>query len=218
MIVADYIQPIHSIDSHASRQECIDIMMDTMCYQLPVQKDNKPYGTIELDECIHSLEDTIDSLVNTDLISASVYFNTHIFDVLQLMEHTHTEVCSVLGQNLEWIGIITKSDTVKALASTLTIEQPGVVILLEMAAHQYSVNEISRIVESENSQLLGLWVSNVAESGRIRASLKLNTQNAERIINGFQRFGYEIIATFGDKDYKENVEKRFQSLMKYIDI
>ena len=32
------------------------------------------------------------------------------------------------------------------------------------------------------------------------------------------RFNYEVIASFGDDDYKENVEKRFQALMKYLDI
>jgi hypothetical protein len=118
---------------------------------------------------------------------------------------------------LEWVGIITKTIVLEALAKSLTVEQSGAVIIVEVASHQYSSSEIARIIEGEGSQLLGLWLTNLAESGRIRASLKLNTQNAERIINGLQRYGYETVAAFGDDDYTENVERRFQSLMKYID-
>ena len=70
----------------------------------------------------------------------------------------------------------------------------------------------------QGAQILGIWLTNKEGSGRIQVSIKLNTQNAERIINSLQRFGHEVIAIFGDEDYKDNVESRFESLMKYIDI
>jgi hypothetical protein len=104
------------------------------------------------------------------------------------------------------------------MADSITIGQEGAVLIVETASHQYSSSELSRIIEGENGQLLGLWLDNVPESGRIRASLKVNTSNAERIISSLVRFGYEVIATFGDLDYQELVEKRYQSLMKYLDI
>ena len=98
------------------------------------------------------------------------------------------------------------------------MNQGGAILLVEMASYQYYSSELARLIEGEGAQLLGLWLNNVAESGRIQASLKLNIKNAERIINSLQRHGYETIASFGDEDYKENVENRFQSLMKYIDL
>ena len=190
--------------------------MDNLCYDLPVMKNGKLYGTVQLDECIHSKEDTIESLVDPGF--TSVHFNTHLFDALRIIKESKASSCCVLGEDFQWVGIITKTAIVEALSLSLTIEQSGAVLVVEMAAHQYSSSEIARIIESEGAQLLGLWLSNVEESGRIRASLKLNTQNAERIINSLQRFNYDVIATFGDDDYKENVERRFESLMKYIDL
>jgi Mg/Co/Ni transporter MgtE len=179
-------------------------------------KAGKLYGTVQLDECIHSKDETIEGLVDSGF--ASVHNNSHIFDVLRIFNESKADVCCVLGEEFEWIGIVTKTSILEALSNSLTSQQKGAVIIVEMAAHQYSSSEISRIIESEGAQLLGLWLTDVAESSRIRASLKLNTQNAERIINGLQRFNYDVIATFGDDDYKENVERRFESFMKYIDL
>ncbi|MDA8885977.1 hypothetical protein OAD66_04735 [Bacteroidia bacterium] len=216
MIISDYIIPLRPIDENASPKKCIETMMDNLCYEIPVMRNSKLYGTVDLDECIHTADDTILSIVDPGY--ASVHFNSHLFDVLRVFNESKRNVISVLAEDFEWLGIVTKTTILEALGNSLTAEQNGAVLLLEMASHQYSTNELSRIVESESCQILGLWLNHLSESGRIRVSLKLNTENAERIVSGLQRHGYEVIAAFGDDDYKENVEKRFESLMKYIDI
>lgn len=216
MTVTYIISSIPPAKLHSSRQECMEIMMDHLCFELPVEKNGKLYGTVQLDECIHSQEDTIESLVDPGVLS--VHLNTHIFDVLQVLNKSEADVCAVTDENETAIGIITKTSILRCMSDSLSVDQTGSILIIEMAAHQYSANEISRIIESESAQLLGLWLANIPESGRIRASLKLNTKNAERIIKSMRRFNYDVVATFNDDDYKENVERRFESLMKYIDI
>ena len=190
--------------------------MDHLCFELPVLRKDILYGTIQLDECIHSEEETIETLVDSGF--ASVGGNSHLFDVLHIFNESKANVCCVLNDDLKWVGIITKTAAIEALGQSLTVNQGGAILLVEMASYQYSSSELARLIEGEGAQLLGMWLNNVAESGRIQASLKLNIKNAERIINSLQRHGYETIASFGDEDYKENVENRFQSLMKYIDL
>ncbi len=216
MHLSDYILEIEPLGVNTNRQEAIDAMLDLKTFQLPVLKDNELYGTVDLDECIYSSEDTIEQLIDPGYLS--VHFHAHTFDVLNLIQEAQTDVCCVLNEDKSWVGLVTKNDLLKGIASSLTSSQDGVIILAEMASHQYSASEISRIIENEGSQLLGLIIENVPESGRIRASLKLNTKNAERIVTSLRRYGYDVIFIFGDEDYKENVEKRFESLMKYIDI
>lgn len=196
--------------------DCIELMKSLLCFELPVIDDGKLFGTISLDACLDSKDETIKELVSPGF--ASVYVNTHVFDVLRVFSETHLNSAAVLGHEFEFLGIITKNGILDSLSESLSVEQAGAIVIIEMAAHQYSPTEISRIIESEGSKLLGLWIETIPDSGRIRASLKLNTANAERIISGLVRFNYEVIATFGDDDYKENVEKRFDSLMKYLDI
>lgn len=216
MTVAEYILPVLPIDLHSLREECIAQMIDNLCYELPVFNDQQPYGTVQLEKCIHSTEKTIKSLVEPGY--ASVHFRAHLIDVLHVFQESKANVCCVLDDNRQWCGIITKTAVLEGLAQSLTVSQEGAILLVEVASHQYSSSEVTRIIEGEGAQLLGLWLTNLSDSGRIRASLKLNTQNAERIISGLQRYGYDVVAAFGDNDYKENVEKRFQSFMKYIDV
>ncbi|MEY2923867.1 MAG: hypothetical protein RLZZ337_407 [Bacteroidota bacterium] len=216
MIALDYISNLAPAEQNASVSDCINLMMNNLCFELPVTKDGKLYGTVDLDECIHTEDLTIENI--TDSGYASVHFNTHLFDVLRVFNESKANVVCVLGHEFEWVGMLTKTNVIEAIAHSLTIDQVGAVLIVEMASHQYSSSEICRIIESEGAQLLGLWITNEKNSSRIRASLKLNIQHAERVILSLQRFNYEVIATFGDDDYKENVERRFQSLLKYLDI
>ncbi len=216
MIASDYIAFVNPVKYNADVSACIDTMLSNGCFSLPVNKDGRIFGTVDLEECIFTEYKTITSLVDAGITTVNA--NSHLFDVLKVLHETDADICGVLSAELEWIGILTKSNIIKALSTSLSISQQGATLIIEMAAHQYSSSEIARIIEGEGAQILGLWLLNYPESGRIRASIKLNTQNAERIIGSLRRFNYEVIATFGDDDYKENVERRFQSLMKYLDL
>ncbi len=190
--------------------------MDAQCFELPVQKNNRLFGSVTLDDCISSKEKSIEKLVSPGFLS--VHYQMHLFDVLQIFKSSPKNVCAVLGENQEWVGILTKNQMINSLSQTLSIEQNGSILILEMSSAQYSTNELSRIIEGEGSKVLGLWLHKDEDSARIKVTVKINTSNVERIINGFDRFGYDIIATFGDEDYKDNIDRKFQSLMKYIDL
>ena len=88
-------------------------MMDNLCFELPVMRDGQLYGTVELDECIHSEDETIESLIEPGY--ASVHSSSNLFDVLRIFSESKANVCCVLGENLEWIGIITKTKCTKPI-------------------------------------------------------------------------------------------------------
>ena len=216
MNTLEYIQEMKAPDKLGSREDCIDLMLGVRCFELPVVEQKQVIGKVLLEDCLNSQEQTIETMVEPGF--PQVYYHSHVFDLLKVMREGGSSLCAVVNKDFEYMGVVTRESVVNALAGSLSTEQPGAVIMIEMSTHQYSSSEIARIVESENAQVLGLWLENVPDSGRIRASIKVNTINAERIISSLIRFNYEVIDTFGDDDYKENVEKRFQALMKYLDI
>jgi len=207
------IPPIHE---KISANVCVEIMMDTECFELPVLKDNQLIGSVTLDDCISTKDKSIKDIISPGFLC--IHHQMHLFDVLQIFKSSPKNVCAVLDQNGEWIGILTKNQIIDSLSKTLSIEQNGAILIIEMSSAQYSTNELSRIIEGEGSKVLGLWLHKDDDSARIKVTVKINTSNVERIINGFDRFGYDVIATFGDDDYKDNINRKFQSLMKYIDL
>lgn len=216
MNTLDHILPVPEIDLKAARIFCRNLMLDLKCFELPVLKEGRLYGRISLEACVQSEDVEIENLVTPGC--PYVFIGTHLFDIMRVLALSDQDICAVLSDENRLIGIISTQLAFNRMVNSISIEQAGATILVEMASYQYSSSELARIIESENAQLLGLWIENVPNSGRIRANLKVNTSNAERIVNSLLRFDYEVIATFGDIDYKEKVEKRYQSLMKYLDI
>ena len=208
--------PIPEITEDFGRLDCLDLMLELECFELPVLKNGKVHAKVRLEDCLNSESKTIKDFI--ELGCPFVLVGSHLFDVIHILNTSELSVCAVLDEEMNMLGVITKHVALNRMARSISIEQAGAVIIIEMASHQYSSSEIARIIESENAQLLGLWMESVPESSRIRVSLKINTSNAERIINSLTRFNYEVIATYGDLDYKEKVEKRYQALMKYLDI
>lgn len=215
MIAINCSSNIPKINDKMSPAKCLDIMIEEECFELPVFRDNQIYGTIQMEDCMYTIEPTIETLIIPGFVS--IYYQAHIFEVLQVFKSSPRSVCAVLGDDLKWMGIITKQRLSDMLSQSLTIEQNGALLILEMSSLHYSSYEISRIVEGEGSKVLGFWLHKNQDSARIRVSIKLNTSNVERIVNGFDRFGYDIISIFGDEDYNENVKRKFQSFMKYLD-
>ena len=215
MNTQEHVIDIPLLQEDSSVQECLNAMLDVECFELPVIKDGKVYGKIILEDLLDQ-EGTIANSIEQGF--PCVALHTHLFDVMRVMRETNASVCAVLDGSGDFVGIITKQIVLNRLSHAISVEQVGAIVVVEMASHQYSSSEIARIVEGENAQILGMWMQQIESSGRVRISIKLNTVNAERIVNGFMRFNYEVIATFGDQDYREKVEKRYQSLMKYLDI
>ena len=216
MIAANNTYIIPPIHEKISPNVCVEIMMDAECFELPVQKDNQLIGSVTLDDCVATKDKSIKDIISPGFLC--IHHQMHLFDVLQVFKSSPKNVCAVLDQNGEWIGILTKNQIINSLSQTLSIEQNGAILIIEMSSAQYSTNELSRIIEGEGSKVLGLWLHKDDDSARIKVTVKINTSNVERIINGFDRFGYDVIATFGDDDYKDNINRKFQSLMKYIDL
>lgn len=81
-----------------------------------------------------------------------IYFDNHIFDILDYFISNQCVVLPVLDENGNYLGCINSDSLLNALANTLTYKIPGSVITLEVYVNDYSMSEISNIIESEKHQ------------------------------------------------------------------
>lgn len=216
MNAEEHMIEIPELDKAQSAKACLDIMLEFECFELPVISAGLVVGKVRLDDCIDNPEAKALDLMDEQVLR--VHLNTHLFDLMKLFKDSKTDLAAVVDLDSKFLGIISKGMVLNRLSRSISVEQEGAIILLEMAATQYSSSQIAQIVEGENAQILGLWLEQIPDSGRIRASVKVNTHSAERIISSLLRFKYEVITSFGDDDYKERVERRYQAFIKYLDI
>ena len=72
--------------------------------------------------------------------------------------------------------------------------------------------------ESENAAILSTFLTSEENSNRVQVTLKINKQDIGSIIASFQRFDYDITATFSDYEYIDDLKERYDALMSYLNV
>lgn len=196
-----------------SKNQLIDFMMEQKCFDVPLVDDKSLVGHTTLEDCMNAYDEVA---VSEGFACISV--DSHIYDALALLTSQNRTCLAVVNLNFEVIGLVTQNSIQHFLGTTTTSQQRGAVLVIEMASYDYSGSEICRIIESENSHVLGFWISKVSNSNRVRLNVKINTHHAESIILSLRRFGYDVVGNYGDEDYRETVDKRFKSLLTQFDL
>jgi CBS domain-containing protein len=127
-------------------------------------------------------------------------------------------VIPVVDDTERFVGIITQEDLIAYYANSYSFKEPGSIIIIEAAKRGYSLSEIARIVELENASVLASFLTEQKDSELILITLKLNQQDISTIIASLERYEYKIKASFTEETYDDNLQTRYDQLMKYLDV
>ena len=82
--------------------------------------------------------------------------NQHFYDVIKAAAEHETQMVAVLNERGGFEGVIALEDTISAFAESTAVQAPGAILVLMMNQRDYSLAEISRLIESEGA-VLGLY-------------------------------------------------------------
>jgi len=154
--------------------------------------------------------DGLDCFVSTD---------QHFYDVIKAATDNELQMVAVLDANGHFEGVISVEDTINAFAESTAVQEPGAILVMLMNQRDYSLAEISRIVEGENARILSAAVnSDPKDMSLLRVTLKLNKTEVSHITASLERFGYKIIGRFQEEEIKSNDQERYDLLMRYLNI
>jgi len=188
--------------------------------QLPVIENGVYCGVIS-EELI--LEDNDDSKKVSEYElqgkTCVVNENQHFYDVLKIVSDSSVQLVAVLDDSEIFLGVISVKDTVTAFAQSAAVQSPGGILILSLKQIDYSLSEISRLVESNGAKILGSIVYNdVLDANMMKLTLKINKTDLSAIIATFERFDYKIIAKFEDSEMESSDKERLDILFRYLDI
>ena len=138
-------------------------------------------------------------------------------DVLEVFAKNHTNVVPVLDEENNYTGYYELEDIVKFFHETPFLKEQGGIIIIEKSILDYSMSQITQIVESNNGKLLGLFVSE-ASTDKIQITLKIALGGMNEIIQTFRRYNYEIISEHQEDNYLNNLKERSEYLDKYLNM
>ena len=188
--------------------------------QLPVIENGIYCGLIS-EELILEDNDNSKEVSEFDLQgkSCKVNENQHFYDVLKIVSDQGVQLVAVLDDEKTFLGVISIKDTVTAFAQSAAVQSPGGIIILSLKQIDYSLAEISRLVESNDAKILSSIVNNdIFDANMIKLTLKVNKTDLSSIIATFERFEYKIIAKFEESKMESSDKERLDILFKYLDI
>lgn len=188
--------------------------------ELPVV-ENEIFQGIITEEIILEQND-VDKLIsdfeleNTDCVVSK---NSHFYDVLKVSSSRDAKMVGVVDDEGKYVGVITVQDTVTAFAQSAAVQVPGSILVLSLNSIDYSLSEISRLIEENNAKILSSSVKDdELDSSKLRLTLKINQLDLSKVIATLERFGYKIIARFQESKVNDNQKERIDMLLKYLDI
>src|SRR5690606_26985231 len=96
------------------------------------------------------------------------------------------------------------------------IDLPGTFLILRRLAVDYSMAEIARICESNECRVISSGIMLEEGSNAVIVTLKIDRNELGGLISSFERYEYEVVASFGDADYRDFLRERYDLLMNYL--
>ena len=215
LISADVL-PLKTSDSGLMAMHWFD---EFRVSHLPVVSDSQLLGLISEEDVFAAgqFEEPIWSY-NLQLQNTSVLHTKHIYEAMKLFADFKLTTLPVIDDNGTYLGVITLSDMVAKMATTAAVSNPGGILVLELNANDFSMVEISRIIEENDAKILSMYVTSPADSTRLELTIKLNRIDIQPVIKSFLRHDYTIKASFFENDYFDNLRERYDLLMTYLNV
>jgi CBS domain-containing protein len=188
--------------------------------ELPVIDDGKFIGLISEEQILDENDDT--KLIREYQLGFGNCFvreEQFFYDVIKVAVDNNIEIIAVLDSEEEFTGVITIQDIITAFAQTTPFQAPGSVLVLSMSGVDYSLSELSRLVEENNARILSSSVKqDPADSSKIKVTIKINQEDISSIVATLERFDYKIISRFQETEVTDTDKGRIDELLKFLDI
>lgn len=195
-------------------------MEEFRCNHLPVVNEGELLGFIS-EEIILESNDIEKSLGDFELtgLECTVSPESHFYDILRIAGENKLQIVAVLNDDQQYVGVITVQDIMASFAQTAAVKMQGGILVLSMDLIDYSLAEISRLVEENKAKIISsTMVEDTMDPGKIKVTLKINQLDLSRIVATLERFSYRVIGRYQEIRKEADDNDRIDMLLKYLNI
>lgn len=215
-IISDSIPSLLPTDSG---NKALNWMETFKISHLPIVLNEEYLGLISENDLLDSNNDK--PVIDNKIILKDNFIteHQHIYDAINIISDNKISLLPVLDNNDKYVGSIILQDIVFAFKHISSIEDIGSTIILEIAPIDYTLTEISNIVESENIKIVSLYTAINSKTQNIDLTLRFNTNEILPVVKSFERYNYHIKAVFSNnKKSDEFYNDRLDELLFYLNI
>ncbi|MFT6838583.1 MAG: Mg/Co/Ni transporter MgtE [Sediminicola sp.] len=200
-----------------SLKEVIKFFKNTTYSHVAVTDDGKFMGLLsEIDlETFDGKKKIEDYRYNLESFFVTV--ETSWLDVLVAFARNEANLVPVMDKDMNIMGYYNLTDVVSVFINTPFFKEPGGILVISKGIKDYSFSEIAQIVESNNSKLLGGFITEM-KNDMVQVTIKIGATEINDIIQTFRRYNYTILFGNTDDQFLENLKQRSDYLDKYLNV
>lgn len=220
MLSADLISnSIPALQLHDTVARALQQMDDADVVHLPIVAEGQYIGLADEADLLDIDNDQL-KLGELDIQwpKPAVNIIDHFLNAVKIAAEYKLTVVPVVKENNEFVGVITKLQLLSTLSEYTSAAEHGGIIVLEMEPRNFSLSEISRIIESNDAKILHLNTYTEKETGQLLVSIKINRKDLQDILASFERYEYNVKQYFGDNLSGDEMRDNYEHLMNYLSI
>lgn len=199
--------------------KALQIINDCKVSHLSVISDDKYLGLISEAELLTAGNEMMQiNLLQGEFINVSVKEGDHFLKAVTISNQYQTSVVPVINEERDLMGSISGPDLLRTLGNFSGSNETGGIIVLEMKRSQFSISEISRIVESNEAIVSHLNTTVHPQTGMLTVTININKKDLSMVVAAFERYEYDVTYYFGEEKFENQIQSNYLHLMNYLDI
>lgn len=220
MVIEQLISPeVPALMLTDTGNRALHLMDEHHLSQLPLVAGEK-YMALIRENDVMDWDKPESALSSADFLNykPAVYASGHPYEALRVAHQYNLSVLPVVDNENTYVGAITKNELLKYITENNALNNPGGIIVLEMAPRDYSLAEIARICESEDVVVLSTQLTNNTATGKIEVTIKANRTDLQALAASLERHNIPVKEVYGEQAHYEDMLDRYNLLMNYINM
>ena len=151
-MISDVIPALKTSDTGITALNWMDIFKVS---HLPIVNDEEFLGLISEND-IYDLNMPEEPLGNHQLSLLRPYVTEeqHVFELMEVLSRLKLSLVPVLDSSKNYLGVITLMELLHYFAEISAMRHKGGIVVLEMNSNDFSMSQISQIVEGNDAKIL----------------------------------------------------------------
>lgn len=219
MNINDYIlKEIKSLSLESTVKKAQRVCENFPISHIPVVENNKLIGCFAESD-IRTIENLKRELTEYSYLLQHFYTDEKatLLELISLFADNDCNLIAVLDKNQNYIGYYDLSDILDVFADSPFLHRDSETLVVEKSRNDFSMSEVSQIVETNGAKLLGMYVSHETIDN-VQITLKIASEELNEVIQTFRRYDYHVVTQHIDDEYLEELKERANYFKRYLDI
>tara|TARA_B100000945_G_scaffold248707_1_gene205201 strand:- start:150 stop:800 length:651 start_codon:yes stop_codon:yes gene_type:complete len=180
-----------------------------------VNSDYQFLGLIE-EKTILNMENLQEPLqfMQNQLKNIFIFSETNLFQTIRVFREYQLSLLPVIDVDKTYLGYIQPADIIAEIGSVNYDATTTMTIIVEKK--DYNLHEISRLIQENNGAILSFFSQ--IKQDKLHLTILINCNNSQSIIRALKRYDYQIIEQFSEQLKTGDLDDRFESFIKYLNI